>query len=94
MKGNVTMTPADPAQTTGSLHFLLHSEVGTLDPLSLGWFRVHEIDYPTGPKPEFTLRIDKKGKAEGRARQGDRRLPVTWSLYRVPSMETEKPPEP
>ena len=80
--------------STGSLSFALHSESSAFDPVSLGWFRVHELDYAGGPQPAFTLRVTKTGKIEGLARQGDRRLPVTWSLYRVPSMETEKPSEP
>lgn len=77
---------------TASLSFALHSEASTQDPVSLGWWRIHEIDFTPGtPLPRFYLTIDKDGTPTGRARQNDRPLPVEWSLYRAPSMEREKP---
>lgn len=92
---SINMQPPEGTNpSTGSINFLFHSEGSTLDPIDLGWFRVHELDYPTAKEPPlFTLRVTKKGKLEGFARQDDRPLPVTWSLYRVPSMENEPPRE-
>lgn len=52
-----------------------------------------EIDYSETERPHFTLRLSRYGKLEGMARQGKRSLPVTSSLYRVPSMETENLPD-
>lgn len=35
------------------------------------------------------VRCTAAGKLEAEGKQGERRLPVTWSLYREVSMETE-----
>lgn len=75
--------------STGSIAVYLHGTSTELEPLSLGWFRAHEIDYSEQEPPMMTLHVTDKGKLEASAKQGSRRLPVTWSLYRVPSMETE-----
>jgi len=92
--GQIRMEPP-PGFTgsTGSLGFMLHGEKSELDPVNLGWFRTHEIDYSENERPLFTLRVSRYGKLEGMAKQGNRSLPVTWSLYRVPSMEMENLPE-
>ncbi|MES2440127.1 MAG: tetratricopeptide repeat protein [Verrucomicrobiota bacterium] len=79
--------------STGSIAVYLHGTSKELEPLSLGWFRAHEIDYSEPEPPMMTLHVTAKGKLEASAKQGSRRLPVTWSLYRVPSMETEGKPE-
>jgi hypothetical protein len=44
----------------------------------------------------LTVTVTTRRKLEATARQGERRLPVTWTLYRVPSMENDpsnRPPE-
>lgn len=87
---NVKMQPA-PGLTgsTGSTACYLHGERTELEPVSLGWFRVHEADFAAAEMPLLTVIANKHGRIEATARQKDRRLPVTWSLYRVPSVETE-----
>jgi hypothetical protein len=50
---------------------------------------VHEIDFSAAELPLLMVRCTEAGKLEGEAKQGERRLPVTWTLFRVPSMETE-----
>lgn len=86
----VKMTPA-PGFTgsTGSFAVLQHGTSTALEPLSLGWFRAHEIDFAAAESPLMMITVTKHKKVEACAKQGERRLPVTWSLYRVPSMETE-----
>ncbi|MEO5913565.1 MAG: tetratricopeptide repeat protein [Luteolibacter sp.] len=84
--------PPGFAGSTGSIAVYLHGTTAELEPLSLGWFRAHEIDYSETEPPMMTLHVTDKGKLEASAKQGARRLPVTWSLYRVPSMETESAP--
>lgn len=74
---------------TGSVAFYLHAHQTELEPVSLGWFRAHEIDFESAEKPLMQATATAKGKLEATVMQGTRRLPVTWSLYRVPSMETE-----
>ncbi|HEY1771081.1 MAG TPA: tetratricopeptide repeat protein [Chthoniobacterales bacterium] len=90
----VQMEPA-PGYTgsTGSIAVYLHGQNAELDPVSLGWFRAHEIEFAAG-KPLMTIRVTEHKKLEATALQGTRRLPVTWSMYRVPSMETEGAPPP
>jgi tetratricopeptide (TPR) repeat protein len=86
----VKMTPA-PGFTgsTGSLAVFQHGTSTALEPLNLGWFRAHEIDFAAAEPPMMMITANKDRKLEAIAKQGGRRLPVTWSLYRVPSMETE-----
>ena len=83
------MEPA-PGYTgsTGSVAVYMHGYNAELDPVSLGWFRAHEIDF-SAEKPQMIISVSEQKKLEATARQGTRRLPITWSLYRVPSMETE-----
>jgi tetratricopeptide (TPR) repeat protein len=78
--------------STGSLGFMLHGGNSELEPVNFGWFRTHEIDYTVAERPRFILRVSRHGKLEGMAIQSNRSLPVTWSLYRVPSVETENLP--
>ncbi len=74
--------------TTGSVAVFHHSRHSGLDPTSLGWFQAHDIDFSAEELPHMTLTVRKNSrKLEASARQGERRLPVTWSLYRAPSME-------
>ena len=76
---------------TASLGFVQTGQETTLDPLNLGWFRVHEID-PDAISAEpviFTLHAEGDATLCGSALQGPRKLPVTWSLYRAPSMEDD-----
>ena len=84
------MTPA-PGFTgsTGSIAVFMHGQNPELEPVSLGWFRAEEIEFGAAEPPMMTIGVSKRKKLEATARQGARRLPVTWSLYRVPSMETE-----
>ncbi|HYR57369.1 MAG TPA: hypothetical protein VEO95_02020, partial [Chthoniobacteraceae bacterium] len=90
----VQMTPA-PGYTgsTGSVGLFLHAHHTELEPVSLGFFRAHEIDFTSTEKPVMLVEATSRAKLEATARQGERRLPVTWSLYRVPSMETEGKPD-
>jgi hypothetical protein len=78
--------------STGSLAVYMCGHSKALEPLSLGWFRAHEIDFSAAEPPMMTIGVTERKKLEATARQGTRRVPVTWSLYRVPSMETEKEP--
>jgi tetratricopeptide (TPR) repeat protein len=73
--------------STGSVAVYHHGRHSGMEPLSLGWFQAHEIDFGEEAPPEMTLEVTKDEKLEASACQGDRRLPVTWSLYRAPSME-------
>ena len=84
------MTPA-PGFTgsTGGLAVFQQGTSTVLEPLSLGWFRAHEIDFAAAESPLMMIAVTKHGKVEASAKQGERRLPVTWGLYRVPSMETD-----
>ena len=77
---------------TATLSFSLHSEASTQTPLTLGWWRIGDLDYttPGHPLPRFHLTIAKDGTLTGRAYQNDRPLPITWSLYRTPSLDQEK----
>lgn len=75
--------------TTASLGIYHHNHHTELEPLSLGWFQAHEIDFSAGELPVMTITASKRKKLEATARQGERRLPVTWTLYRVPSMEND-----
>ncbi len=86
----VKMLPA-PGFTgsTGSMAVYQHGTSTALEPLSLGWFRAHEIDFAAAEQPLMMITVTERKKLEAVVKQGERRLPVTWTLYRVPSMETE-----
>jgi tetratricopeptide (TPR) repeat protein len=93
----VRMTPR-PGYTgsTGSMAMYHHGRHAELEPAHLGWFQVHEIDFSVEEPPMLTVTVTTRRKLEATARQGERRLPVTWTLYRVPSMENDpsnRPPE-
>lgn len=85
--------PPGFAGSTGSVALYQHGTNAEMEPVSLGWFRAHEIDFSETERPMMIIRVTEKKKLEATVRQGTRRLPVTWSLYRVPSMETERAPE-
>lgn len=77
----------EPASTV-SLCFEQGLARGELDPTQLGWFRVEEIDLDKLPSqpPELRLVANEEGLLQASARQGDRKLPVTWLLYQPPEI--------
>ena len=85
----VRLDPSNPAATTGSLGMYHHGHGSDMQPVSLGWFRIHEIDYSEPDPPMATITITARRKLEATAVQGSRRLPVTWSHYRVVSVEND-----
>ncbi len=86
----VRMTPRTGyTGSTGSTAMYHHGQHTELEPAHLGWFQVHEIDFSAEEPPMLTVTVSERRKLEATARQGERRLPVTWTLYRVPSMEND-----
>ncbi len=83
--------PADWPHSTVSWQLTMHSQHGDAEPATLGWFRLHELDFSAQDAPPAILhvRVTKEGVLKACGSQGERRLPVTWSLYRAPSMEQE-----
>lgn len=86
----VRMTPRTGyTGSTGSMAMYHHGQQTELEPTSLGWFQAHEIDFSANETPMMTVTVTTRRKLEATARQGERRIPVTWTLYRVPSMEND-----
>lgn len=86
----VRMTPRTGyTGSTGSMEIYHHGHKTELEPKSLGWFQAHEIDFSESEPPMMTVTVTTQRKLEATARQGERRLPVTWTLYRAPSMEND-----
>ena len=57
---------------------------GGLEPVRLGYFFIDGIDLTQSPRPDIRLTATDEGALQVCARQGERRLPVKWSLYPEP----------
>lgn len=57
-----------------------------LPPMALGCFVVEDIDLSQPPPPDLCLTATRHGTVQLSASQGDRRLPVKWSLYPAPQV--------
>jgi tetratricopeptide (TPR) repeat protein len=60
---------------------------GTLGPVRLGYFFVEGIEPGAAVHPDIRLTVTEEGTLQVGARQGERRLPVKWSLYPEPAAE-------
>jgi tetratricopeptide (TPR) repeat protein len=62
---------------------------GYLEPLRLGYFRMDDIDVAKleTETPDLRLVATEDGTLQVWAQQGERKLPVTWSLYPAPMAE-------
>ena len=76
-------------------HFSLQLQQGVtkedLTALNLGAFSVREINTGSGASPHVSLYLvlRKEGFVQAAAKQDDRKLPVTWSLYPPPAVEEQ-----
>ena len=67
----VQMTPAPKhVGTTGSICVYMHGSNAELDPLSLGWFRAHEIDFRAAEKPMMMIYVTGQRKLEANRAAG------------------------
>jgi tetratricopeptide (TPR) repeat protein len=75
--------------TSVSLCLQQGSSRGDLEPLRLGCFRMEGIDPAKLPteSPQFRIQANVDGYLQVCARQGNRKLAVSWSLYPVPAVE-------
>jgi tetratricopeptide (TPR) repeat protein len=75
--------------TSVSLCLQQGSARGDLEPLRLGCFRMEGIDPAklSTESPQFRIQANVDGHLQVCARQGDRKLAVSWSLYPVPAIE-------
>jgi tetratricopeptide (TPR) repeat protein len=62
---------------------------GNLEPLRLGCFHIEGIDATRQPNeaPDFRIVASENGCLQFSARQGQRKLTVSWSLYRMPEVD-------
>jgi tetratricopeptide (TPR) repeat protein len=79
----------DAPASSVSLSFEQGQARGELGPSRLGCFRVDGIDVSRLPDqpPAVRLTATGEGVLQVSARQGGRKLPITWSLYRAPEVE-------
>ena len=65
------------------------SSRGDMEPLRLGCFRMEGIDPAklSTEAPQFRIQANADGFLQVCARQGERKLPVSWSLYPVPAID-------